>query len=242
MENIPSQNLLDIWKKGKTLEEAVWEFCDQKYIAEYQHINMRETKQPENPKFEDFLRGFQEIASFSTKTQIARDKLYADLYKKIKSGDLLALGYEPPIKSSDFPAFIPLHMWPPEEINRAKSSISGNELNYLSVRIVKKSVLKNKIKPKEEIIKKIKPPEIKPVDKKTGRPSLKNQIIGAYEFLQKEKAIDYSKTLSAHTELIQETVRKLFYKEENIAGISYKTISKYLGKRFKADKSLQTSL
>jgi hypothetical protein len=70
--------------------------------------------------------------------------------------------------------------------------------------------------------------EIKIEDKKSGRPSLEKKIIEAYETLKNKKAIDYSKTLKAHEKIIQETAQ--------IEGISYKTISKYLGKRFKEDK------
>lgn len=78
------------------------------------------------------------------------------------------------------------------------------------------------------------PNDVKIEDKKTGRPSLENKIIEAYEFLKNKKVIDYSKTLKAHEGIIQEVAQ--------IEGISYKTISKYLGKRFKEDKNLQTSL
>lgn len=90
---------------------------------------------------------------------------------------------------------------------------------------------------KEHIKKEISPPKIPIKDKKTGRPSLKEKIIAAYEFLKKEGSIDYSKTLKSHTEIIQKTVQALNPEITDTAGMAHEAIRRAIGENFKTDKT-----
>lgn len=90
---------------------------------------------------------------------------------------------------------------------------------------------------KEHIKKEISPPKIKIEDKKTGRPSLKEKIIAAYEFLKKEDSIDYSKTLKSHTEIIQKTVQALNPEITGTAGMAHEAIRRAISTRFQEDKN-----
>lgn len=49
-------------------------------------------------------------------------------------------------------------------------------------------------------------PDIAIEEKIAGRPSFKNQILAAYDFLKKKEKIDYSKTFKSHIPLIRETI------------------------------------
>ena len=90
---------------------------------------------------------------------------------------------------------------------------------------------------KDHIKKEISPPKIKIEDKKTGRPSLKEKIIAAYEFLKKEGSIDYSKTLKSHTEIIQKTVQALNPEITDTTGMAHEAIRRAVGENFKTDKT-----
>jgi len=90
---------------------------------------------------------------------------------------------------------------------------------------------------KDHIKKEISPPKIKIEDKKTGRPSLKEKINAAYEFLKKEGSIDYSKTLKSHTEIIQKTVQALNPEITDTAGMAHEAIRRAVGENFKTDKT-----
>jgi hypothetical protein len=236
LENNSPESLLNIWKKGKPLKDAIWSFCDKQYIQELPKNNNDRQMVKQNPGWQDFANEINKSARALIEIQNARDKLYSNLYEKIKKGHLTALGYEAPVKSKDYPVEVPLHMWPPETIDIIKSSISGNGLNFLSVRIVKKSAFKVKIKSKNKIIKETVLPRIKPIDKRIGRPTLKEQIIVAYSRLKKERRIDYSKTLKSHTQLIQKTVQILFSEVKSTAGMENEAIRRAIGDIFKADK------
>lgn len=92
-------------------------------------------------------------------------------------------------------------------------------------------------KSKEHIKKEISPPKIKIENKKTGRPSLKEKIIEAYEFLKKEGSIDYSKTLKSHTEIIQKTVQAQNPEITGTAGMAHEAIRRAISKHFQTDKN-----
>lgn len=237
MNSISPELLLDIWQKGKFLDEAVFIFCDQKYIDGYSEINfVRKPPTSDEIKISDLLNEMNTSLKGLYDIQTAKDDLYNNLYQKLKKGDLVGLGYEAPLKSTDFPIQIPPHMWPPQKLGK-NSAISGNGLNFLSVRIVRKSALKSKMRNKDNFIKKTILPEIKIKDKKTGRPSIKNEIISAYNLLKKEEKIDYSKPLKSHTELIQKTVQILFPEIETTAGMGIEAIRRAIGDIFKQDKT-----
>ena len=236
MDYSPEQ-LLNIWKEGETLDDAIWEFCDSKYINEYPEnhpkIGIKSNKTPDT-----LLDGISEVLAAYTKSKMGMDKYYAqiktsknnmknNLYDKIINSKLIAIGYEMPIKS-DFPILIPSHMWPPENADIDKSSISANGIDFVRVRIIKKSSFKNS---KKETQKKI-----RIEDKPIGRPSLKCEIINAYEYLKKEGHIDYSKTLKSHTVLIQKTVQGLSPEIKDTNGMAHEAIRRAVTKRFQDDK------
>ena len=149
-----------------------------------------------------------------------------NLTNKIISGELLSIGYDESAVGQPFPDLFSLSIWPPDKINFKSSSIVYDDVIYSSVRI-NKSPTTNKI---------ISSLNNKVGDKQIGRPSKKNNIIEAYEYLKKEENIDYSKTLKSHTEIIQKTVQSLHPNIEDTAGMQHEAIRRAIGERFKTDK------
>jgi len=76
-------------------------------------------------------------------------------------------------------------------------------------------------------------------DQKTGRPTFKNQIIYAYEQLKKENIINFDMKFVSHVGVIQNKIIELNPTINDIKGLDYKTLSKHLGAKFKADKKSQ---
>ena len=76
-------------------------------------------------------------------------------------------------------------------------------------------------------------------DQKTGRPTFKNEIIDAYEQLKKENIINFDMKFVSHVGVIQDKIIELNPTINDIKGLDYKTLSKHLGAKFKADKKSQ---
>jgi len=169
-----------------------------------------------------------ESETYYSQVETAKNNMQNNLYDKIISGKLIAIGYKAPIKS-DFPILIPPHMWPPENTDIDKSSISANGIDFVRVRIIKKSAFKNSNKENHK--------KIKIEDKPIGRPSIQNEIINAYEYLKKEGNIDYSKALKSHTALIQKTVQNASPEIKGTKGMAHEAIRRAVSKRFHDDKA-----
>lgn len=146
------------------------------------------------------------LNEYSSQRKSVGSELEYDLSNKVICGNLIAIGYKLPIQS-DFPALIPLHMWPPKELNRAESAISANGIDFVRVRIIRKPKIKTTKNYDNNEKQKIAAPKIKIEDKKVGRPSKQDKIIEAYIHLRDKGDVNYSKTFKSHTKPIRTTVR-----------------------------------
>lgn len=249
MENIDQKELLKLWKKGKTLYESLFEFTDKSLINNYNKSQIELENQtnliPEktsngNPSMMDGLQAVQKTINKYQGTRSANDKLKRDLLNKLLSEKLAGLGFESPIKTSSHPQLIPIHIWPQKitDFDWNESSFLINGIEFFKIRIIKKTELKKQkniqIKKKE-----LKPPNLEVTDKKVGRPSKKQEIIDAYNFLKNECKIDYSKTFKSHTKLIQQTVRTLNPDQTNDKGLGNEAIRRTVKHLFDQEKNSQ---
>lgn len=237
--DINSELLLEFWKKGKTLYAALYEFTNSDIRQEYVSLDLKRNQENrnilENGGIPNFSAGLKELSNtllLSNTIDNLRDKLKWDLLNKIISENLIGIGYEAPIKSSDKPQIIPLHVWPRKikEINWDDNSISKNGIEFINIKVIKKSQFKIK-----NPIKKI--PNIPVEDKKGGRPTQKDKIIAAYRHLKHHEKIDYSKNFKSHTKLIRETVLILYPELENDKGLGEEAIRIAAKPLFDADKT-----
>lgn len=243
LENFTPQALLNFWKKGKSLYPSLYVWTNSELRKEYGALELKQHNQNRQvfkdkdiiPSIALTLIDVNHSIQLNSEIDRARDKLKWDLLEDILAEKLIGLGYENPVKASDKPQIIPLHIWPRiiKEINWENSSISKHGINFSDIRLIKKSALKNKL----DIKNKIYLPKIRIEDKKTGRPSLQNEIIEAYEYLKKEGSIDYSKTLKSHTEIIQKTVQTLHPEIKDTAGMAHEAIRRAISKLFQSDKN-----
>lgn len=249
MENIEQKELLKLWKKGKTLYESLFVLTDKSLLNNYNKSQLElenqtnsfpEKESDSNISMLDGLQAVQKTINKYQGTRNATDKLKRDLLNKILSEKLIGLGFESPIKSSDIPQYIPLYIWPQKiiDFDWDNSSFSINGVKFINIKIIKNSELKkdNNLKNKKE---EIKPPNIEIIDKPVGRPSRKQEIINAYNFLRDKGKIDYSKTFKSHITIIRETVRSLNPKLENDKGLGDEAIRRTVKHFFDQEKNTQ---
>lgn len=245
MENIPPQELENFWKKGKTLYASLYQFTAPEILQEYNDLELKLKNHTHNrgdiknsilPTLSAGLADLSNLVFLQSQIETIRDKLKWDLLNIILSEKLIGIGYETPVKSSDKPQIIPLHIWPQKikEINWDDSSILKNGVQFLNIRIIKKLPAKKSTTDKGIILPKAE-------KKKVGRPSRKKEIIAAYEDLKKAGLIDYSIPLKSHTELIQKNIQKLFPEIKEIKGMKHEVIRRYIGDRFQEDRNNKTS-
>ncbi len=243
METLNSEDLLDLWKNGKTLYAASHDYTNYELKKAYRHhlseLNSENKEILEGKRFEtggiaNIFLSYNNSLSLNRALENAQNDLKWDLLNNILSEKLIGVGYEAPIKTSDYPQIIPLHVWPRriKEINWDESSFSKDNIGFLNIRVIKRRNLK--ISTKRKKFSEITKTEI--LDKKPGRPSLRAEIIQAYEHLKARGVIDYTKSLKSHTKLIQEAVWALHPEITSIEGMQYEAIRRALSVRFKADR------
>lgn len=215
---------LDIWRQGVSLNEALDEFCDRQACLKIQNLNKPQIPpQKKTPSITDVMEPIQQMLNYkSTVYGLKRDSLFKNIY----SGKLIAVGYSCPRKSTNLPEEIPHDMWSEENINWGKSSIKGNGLEFVSVRVAKK-IREGINSNNRKLI-----PNIEVVDKRSGRPSKWGLIIEAYNFLEKNGKINCSRTLKSHTKIIQETVRVLHPEIKDNKGMQEETVRRAILDRF----------
>lgn len=249
MKDIDPPQLLNLWKKGKTLYASLFEYTDESQLNNYNksqldfgnETNSNSENQSENgPSAAYGLEVFQKLATNLQESQSASYKLKSNLLNKILSEKLIGLGFEPPIKTTSTPQIIPIHIWPQKitDFDWNKSSFSLNGIEFLKIRLIKKTEFKKAIKivnKKEEI----KPPKLEVNDKLVGRPSRKKDIKDAYIFLRDKGKIYYSKAFKSHNEIIRETVRLLNPELENDKGLGNEAIRRTVKPLFDLEKENQ---
>ena len=234
MEQLQHEQSLDFWKKGSSLLDSLDLFVGKDLSEE---LNQKKSIIPQKVSTSsnygnmanaiNSLNLLGEIVSENQFNSEITEKKKSNILNQILSENLIALGFEEPMQSSDTPKIIPLHVWPNAiyKIDWENSEFAKSHISFANIRLIKKDWLKAKeTKQTQTIIE----------DKRTGRPSSKNDLIAAYEKLKKDGLIDFRKTLKAHVKLIQNAYAELRNKDD-ISGASYKAISKHLGQMFKED-------
>lgn len=226
--NYSPEQLLEFWKKGKSLNAALWEFCDQKYKNEFPKAYIANTEN-KKPSWAEFFNEAGKSGQYLLQMQNALNNLKKNLCEKLNNEDLIAVGY---LESSNSPSPIPLYLCISDNIDLNKSSIAGNGFKYSGVKIYSLLNPAKKIPQKRQIL----PPDIPVGENKVGRQTLKTKIIAAYEFLKEHGRIDFTAPLKEHTKLIQKTVQDM-YGITDIKGMKHEAIRRAVGERFKHDRA-----
>lgn len=240
MEYSPEQ-LLEFWKKGKSLDEATWYYTDYKIWEnwrKYENTDLNKDRDNQTPPknlaeiLGDFAKKNAEREQYLRQKENAIDELWDNLFQKIFRGSLIAIGYEAPVKLEDKPKVILPHFWPPDNTDTYKSSISVHGYNFFKVQIIKKSALlklsKNKL-PKKPTI----------TDNARGRPSQEADLLATFDWMVKNGWISTSKNLVSHMTAFNDALKIVNPNSPYINRLNYKTVNRHLGDKFNVLKQSQ---
>jgi hypothetical protein len=214
---IPPELLLEIWQKGFTIEDSIWQYCDEEYIDDHQNISLKRSNDDVG----------MSILSRHFELENANKNLINNLIEKIETGELIALGFKSPTSHKDSPVKIPPHIWVPENINKLKSSFFTDEVKFEKIRIIISSEIDKVVSGDK--------PKI-PKHEKRGRPSVKAPLNKVYDKLKSDGRIEFSLNLKANLEDIQDEFLKMFpYENDGI--VEYSAVHKHLIQIFREDKN-----
>lgn len=228
-------------KVGISLSESLAKFSNNKLWDEYiTHLNKPVQRVdpistlPKNSTLKDRVILFQGITSgyFNNKNKEKElfNKLVRQFKLKFDSNKLFAYGYSIPRNAKDKPNLIPFDVIVNGEINWDDSSIIGNGLEFVGVRVFKEPLiielneLPNSIGIEKESVNK--------AIKGKGRPSNKGLIKSYY--LKEKTNIDFSKSKNEIYEALEKTIGEnediQFNKETNhYVGLGYTAINNSIG-------------
>ena len=209
-----------LWKKGKSLSDSLFYFGNKQLIADWESaqnqfeqstVNNYSNENSDIPPITHVLNTFQSFSNIDHK----KTALKKDIIFKLLNDQLFGLGFESPLKTSDFAQLIPLHSWPNKiaSINWNDSSFSENGIEFQKIRIISISDYKKELskvkKNTEKLETKPKPKKVIIEDKKPGRPGMEDLIHTIFDELENEGLIDTAKNLKSYTTVIQERAKSI---------------------------------
>lgn len=219
MEEFDLKELWDLWHQGKTINDAIDAFVDRAAIKKQVKKTSKDQGAITQISDTTLLGERQKQQKKASEFSEYEKEIFQNLYEKIQSGHLLAIGYMEPVGGSDVPDLIPSNFGPPQAFSLEHSSVTFQEARFSHVRIAENPKHNSEI-----------------VDKPVGRPSRKQEIISAYIALRDVGDIDYSKTFKSHTELIRKTVRRRNPKLKHDKGLGEEAIRLAVKPLFDQDK------
>ena len=200
---------LELWNKGLSLGAASYRFAHPQLKAEYDE--RRNAKMPKLATPEPIpdarwwemvgamFEAYQPIAEARGEIAKADQRLKDYLMQLIGNGQVLAFGYALPRAPEDFPVRVPLDVWS-GKIDWYASTVKGNGLEFVAVRVLPIRFVQ------EFAPQKLLPPE----EKKSGRPSIQQEIFEAYESLKGQGAINFDASMKSHYPLIRDFLCKAY--------------------------------
>lgn len=238
-------NTDEYWRTGLPLGLARFELCDGSVREEYEQFTKQmmsdpvafaqEVMRPADVSEKDWdelkrtpLSQLTSLAAAAFATFRRPKDLEDSILRKINDGALVAVGFLEPRKPIDRPALIPNDVWD-GEIDWKESTVKGNGLSYVAVRI-------NADVDEQSGHAGSKEPEspLRP----QGRPSLKPYIDEAYVALKAEGQIDWSKSRARMYPAVKNWLCAQYPEmADKFSGTSDKTLAKYTRDRYHRDRA-----
>jgi hypothetical protein len=201
----------ELWKAGAELNTAAIRFAPPRIVKQ---LNTSLPKIQSAGKADGGQKKTLQQARDNLISMAARSQLYA-------------FGYELPRRGPDKPIELPKDIWR-GIINWDKSSISGNGLNIIAVRVIQPADAYELL---NDLV-------ANPEPRSAGKPSLKHVIHDAYEYFRDIGDIDYSKPMASFYNKIRAW---LINKHPDYAGVfsnmHNETIRINIRKSFDEDKA-----
>lgn len=183
---------LELWQKGLELGRAAYRFAHPSLRAGYDELRSTKVEATELPSLPDdahwlvvldaVFKNLKPFADISAARADANQQLQNYLLRLIGGGHVLTFGYALPRRPEDYPVLLPKDVWS-GKIGWSESLVKGNGLEFVAVRVVVSRTAQDLLEANEQ--------RQLPAPKKTGRPSLKADIIEAYQALRDAGRIDF---------------------------------------------------
>lgn len=226
---------LELWKRGLSLEKALFEFGDKKTIDRYEELissqplfrAMSALAEVINQKPNAFENSSKASMELSEQRNL-RQKLEQNLLGQAAKGTLLGFGYLIPRTVNDQPTEIPKDIWE-GAIDWDQSTIRGSGLEFVSVRMVHCQWI-------DEIASEL---VSKGAVRSPGRRSRRHQIQEAIEALDKAGKISTFESMRSHFSLIVDWIHKRYPNDpDGDKGLGEKVLYSELSTFFNKDKPL----
>jgi hypothetical protein len=213
-----------IWGLGVPLIEAMTKFGPAEYSAEFLKLRV-----PPLTVFGNALQSMLENKpDAAEKMRAAQENTarYISLYhflggqvqEKLQQGKLVAVGFAAPREPTDAPMPIPSDLWE-GKIDWEKSSAKSNGIEFFGIRVIDPSAGQIEVQTAQQ-----------------GRRSSKAIIESVFEALLDEGQIDFTKSQSAHFDLVRQRAQMQNPNLQGGEGLNEKTLYKYLGPLFRSRK------
>lgn len=235
--SINKQILLKLWDNSVSLAQGTLFFADKQEVTKLEKLNEKsalkamseeiQANQSKDLPFMDALgKGIQRANSIIQPRASQEESMKKRLKERLLSGQLIALGFEPPRNTNSAVTIIPIKNWV-GKIDWAYSSLEYQSLKFIEVRVLEATKLMEASETHT--------PDVTVIAKPTGRPSLEKNIKSAINSLIEEGQISKKHSMAYHFPII----RKRIYLENPHLPLSEKkpanpTIIKYFSKIFSA--------
>jgi hypothetical protein len=132
-----------VWQHGVTLWDALARYGTPETWKAYEAIDpSRAMAKSASP----FLIGllvemFQPVADAASRKQSLLRELQTEIIAGAARGELLRVGFVVPRRATDEPAWVTSDLWPRDRIEWTESSVSGNGLSFVAVRVLHREAL-----------------------------------------------------------------------------------------------------
>jgi hypothetical protein len=247
VNSYPPAVIAEAWKTGYGLWDAAWRLAPPELRSQLQaefKLEFDPAKVPAQPVSPD--AGFWETLASAfvalkpaldpwiehgERREAARTQIRDRVLKFLAERQLIGIGFALPRRPADTPAEIPSDVWA-GKVDWENSAVSGNGLNFVSVRLVTSAML-------SKTVRQIAPP-VTPQGR-VGRPSIKKFAIEAYDALKFAGAIDYSKPMTVCFDQVRRWLEKSYPDRAGFfVNAAEETLRQHVGPLFQQDRRSQS--
>ncbi|SFS22256.1 hypothetical protein [Yoonia litorea] len=203
---------LTIWEQATRLSRAPLLFTPKELKEAYDEadkISAIETfsdgaeriGQDGTPPTEGFKKLLMNVSSITSEKAKARENLRTYVRQRLRQGELIGYGFEPPRRMDSQPFEIPRNCWH-GRIDWVAATLNGEGLEFIEVRLI--ASLK-----REQLIATLSQLDLQQA-KTVGRPKIGPHIEAAFKSLHQANKIDVSASAKSHFPMVQLQLRKMY--------------------------------
>ncbi|WP_278924540.1 hypothetical protein [Pseudophaeobacter profundi] len=201
--------LLTLWQRGVYLSKAAFHFSPDAEKEAYQRVHKASALSALTNTLQDAqaqgtetnqatISGLNAMSNVLSKRSAWYSRRYEATLKALKSGILVAYGFEPPRRMESQPYEIPAAYWA-GRVRWDNATLTVNGLEFIEVRVLATQVRDRLVGISHETT----------TDLQRGRPSIKADVEEAFATLLQKGLIDISKSAKSHFPLVRQCLQTI---------------------------------